>query len=92
MIIAQYLNLNYGNKNYKGVNCFVLENSDKTQTFLLLNKEDRKIYSNIPRLLGIPIAGDETDLIYTLRYLDEKKIQVKKIHEIFDLLHQKYKD
>jgi len=81
MIIAQYLNLEYGHKFYQCVECYVVKQNE-TEHFLILNDEDKKMYSNIPRLLGVPIAGDSTDLIYTLNHLieDKKQDKIKNSH------------
>ena len=65
MIIAQYLNLEYGHKYYQCVECYVVKQDD-TEEFFILNNTDKVMYSNLPRLLGVPIAGDSTDFIYTL--------------------------
>ena len=95
MIIAQYLNLEYGHKFYQCVECYVVKQNE-TEHFLILNEEDKKMYSNIPRLLGVPIAGDSTDLIYTLNHLieDKKQDKIKKqsVSEMFKIMNDTLKD
>ena len=95
MIIAQYLNLEYGHKYYQCVECYVVKQNE-TEQFFILNDEDKLMYPNLPRLLGVPIAGDSTDLIYTLNNLIEAKKQdkIKKqsISEMFKIMNDTLKD